>query len=116
MPRVKAREQPEIVEVQEVSKKRDKVQIFQEKADQLFKRSNLMSQRMNAFLKSSTEYFVEMKKDTKDMLETLEAVKKTNEEVDSTLCKVLLAIRQNEYLQAWHPEHDVSNPFIKKPR
>lgn len=27
--------------------------------------------------------------------------------VDESLCNVLLAIRQNEYLQAWHPEqHD----------
>lgn len=34
---------------------------------------------------------------------TLKAIKETNENVDETLCNVLLAIRQNEYLQSWHP-------------
>jgi F0F1-type ATP synthase delta subunit len=35
---------------------------------------------------------------------SLKAVSKTNENVEETLGNVLLAIRQNEYLQAWHPE------------
>lgn len=34
----------------------------------------------------------------------LKAVTKSNENVEETLGNVLLAIRQNEYLQAWHPE------------
>ena len=33
----------------------------------------------------------------------LEDIKKTNEIVEESLCNVLLAIRQNEYLQAWYP-------------
>lgn len=33
----------------------------------------------------------------------LQDVKHTNENVEETLCNVLVAIRQNEYLQAWHP-------------
>lgn len=35
---------------------------------------------------------------------TLKEIKSTNENVEETLANVLLAIRQNEYLQAWHPE------------
>jgi len=33
----------------------------------------------------------------------LNALQKSNSNVEETLCNVLLAIRQNEYLQAWHP-------------
>jgi len=35
---------------------------------------------------------------------SLKAIKETNDNVEETLGNVLLAIRQNEYLQAWHPE------------
>jgi hypothetical protein len=35
--------------------------------------------------------------------EDIQKVVKLNEMVDETLCNVLLAIRQNEYLQAWYP-------------
>ena len=72
----------------------------------------MLYQRMNSFLKNATGYLVEIRKENKDMIDFLESVKKTNENVDETLCKVLLAIRQNEYLQAWYPEKDPSNPFI----
>lgn len=34
---------------------------------------------------------------------TLDRVIRICENVDETLCNVLLAIRQNEYLQAWYP-------------
>jgi hypothetical protein len=33
----------------------------------------------------------------------LEKMLEVNRSVDETLCNVLLAIRQNEYLQAWYP-------------
>jgi hypothetical protein len=33
----------------------------------------------------------------------LNELKKSNQNVDETLCNVLLAIRQNEFLQAWYP-------------
>lgn len=35
--------------------------------------------------------------------ETLREILKVSENADETLCNVLLAIRQNEYLQAWYP-------------
>jgi len=36
--------------------------------------------------------------------EYLKSLEKSNENVNETLLNVLLAIRQNEYLQAWYPE------------
>ena|ERR1700722_738102 len=33
----------------------------------------------------------------------LNELKKSNQNVDETLCNVLLAIRQKEFLQAWYP-------------
>lgn len=33
----------------------------------------------------------------------LKALKQSNENVEETLANVLLAIKQNEYLQAWYP-------------
>ncbi len=33
----------------------------------------------------------------------LDTLKKQNETLDETVCNVLLAIRQNEYVQAWYP-------------
>lgn len=47
---------------------------------------------------------------TKVVLEALKAhakamdgMKRSHESLDETVCNVLLAIRQNEYLQAWYP-------------
>lgn len=34
----------------------------------------------------------------------LEKIEKSNENMDETLANVLLAIKQNEYLQAWYPK------------
>lgn len=34
----------------------------------------------------------------------IKEISEVNKCVDETLCNVLLAIRQNEYLQAWYPE------------
>ena len=62
----------------------------------------------NAFYRRTEVSFVRM---LKSLREEREDVKKVLQEatsllqnVDSTLCNVLLAIRQNEYLQAWYPK------------
>ena len=39
-----------------------------------------------------------------DYRTTLDKMQETNQTAEETLCNVLLAIRQNEYLQAWYPE------------
>lgn len=36
--------------------------------------------------------------------DALDRICKLNEEVEATLCNVMLAIKQNSYLQAWYPE------------
>lgn len=46
----------------------------------------------------------EIKKEKDDNYGLMKKVIYTNECVDQTLCNVLLAIRQNEYLQAWYPD------------
>jgi hypothetical protein len=94
-------------------RKKPKLSKFEQKIDGFVNKNIFLHKRMNAFLKEGMEFLIEIKKDIKEMKELLGSVKNTNEEVDSTLCKVLLAIRQNEYLQAWHPDKDPSNPFIK---
>lgn len=53
---------------------------------------------------------------------TLKEIQARHEIVEDTLCNVLLAIRQNEYLQAWYPEQKGypaqkvvgQHPFVKK--
>jgi hypothetical protein len=44
--------------------------------------------------------------------ETLGRILEVNQTVEQTLCKVLLAIRQNEYLQAWYPSKE--NSVVEK--
>ena len=44
-----------------------------------------------------------LKRESKDLRDFIEEVSKTNANVDETLGNVLLAIRQNEYLQAHYP-------------
>ena len=61
--------------------------------------------------KAAIELLIRRNEDlTKVVLETvkqhqksLDAMKKACDTTDETLCNVLLAIRQNEYLQAWYP-------------
>lgn len=47
---------------------------------------------------------LDIKKENSDTRKIVEEGRVLNENVDATLCNVLLAIRQNEYLQAWYPE------------
>lgn len=36
--------------------------------------------------------------------QTLDRICKLNEEIEATICNVMIAIKQNSYLQAWYPE------------
>ena len=56
------------------------------------------------FMRQIKREFAELKTEMAEHRKFLGKVQKVNEAVDETLCKVLLAIRQNEYLQAWYPE------------
>lgn len=65
-------------------------------------------------LKDARKILADMKKKEERILKKIESILeghalllseilKVNRNVDETLCNVLLAIRQNEYLQAWYP-------------
>lgn len=60
--------------------------------------------RNDTFIKKTSLSVTELVKKMKEFEEIIKKVKTTNENVDESLCNVLLAIRQNEYLQAWYPE------------
>lgn len=40
----------------------------------------------------------------KECADTLDRICKLNEQIEATICNVMLAIKQNSYLQAWYPE------------
>lgn len=44
--------------------------------------------------------------------EVLIKILDVNRNVDETLCNILLAIRQNEYLQAWYPKKEENTPHV----
>lgn len=58
-------------------------------------------QKMN---KAMTEALFDITKQMKSYSDKVDGIKKVIEDAEDTLCNVLLAIRQNEYLQAWYPE------------
>lgn len=39
-----------------------------------------------------------------ECLDTLKDICKLNEEIEATMCNIMLAIKQNSFLQAWYPE------------
>ena len=45
-----------------------------------------------------------IKKDHEKHKNIMKEISSTNKNVEETVCNVLLAIRQNEYLQAYYPE------------
>jgi hypothetical protein len=49
-------------------------------------------------------FLLDIKKSFKEHLSVMKETLKVNECAEETLGNVLLAIRQNEYLQAWYPE------------
>lgn len=55
------------------------------------------------FMNSWNKTMLEMKKCMDEHEKILSRIARTNENAEETLCNVLLAIRQNEYLQAWYP-------------
>jgi N-glycosylase/DNA lyase len=55
-------------------------------------------------LKEYFEMFRELRKLLREYQDFLKKSTSTNENIEKTLLNVLLAIRQNEYLQAWYPE------------
>ena len=56
-----------------------------------------------ALVKKNNNMLTEMHRRVHDHEKLLKRIAYTNECVDESLCNVLMAIRQNEYLHAWYP-------------
>lgn len=54
-------------------------------------------------LSKHEKVLAEMKKEQDSHKEFLDSILRSNQNLDETVCNVLLAIRQNEYLQAYYP-------------
>lgn len=79
--------------------------IFIEKAHKFYKKGDAIFKQMTNFLNETSEYVLKLKKENIEIKSFLQKTMDLHENVDRTLCKVLLAISQNEYLQAWYPDH-----------
>lgn len=55
------------------------------------------------FVDESQKVFSEIKRILKNHDQRITKITEINDNIDTTLANVLLAIRQNEYLQAWYP-------------
>ena len=60
------------------------------------------SSHLSRFNQKTYEMF---EKKMKKIVEDIEKITRKNEVIEEVLTNVLLAIRQNEYLQAWYPPH-----------
>lgn len=77
------------------------------KKQRVAKESNFLERDYKNLLKKVREIarsvlFISEK--VKDFEAIMKSVQYTNENADTTLCKVLHAIRQNQFLNAWYPE------------
>jgi hypothetical protein len=59
--------------------------------------------RTKEMLKSIDDLAVVILESNKSLQKSMDGMKRSHESLDETVCNVLLAIRQNEYLQAWYP-------------
>jgi hypothetical protein len=63
-----------------------------------------LAREAGVFIRRVKKEMAEMRKEMQQHKDFLNKILEVNKCIDETLCKVLLAIRQNEYLQAWYPE------------
>jgi hypothetical protein len=69
----------------------------------MLKSSKRLNREAAVFMRRIKKDTVAMRKEVSDHRSFLEKILSVNQMVEETLCKVLLAINQNEYLQAWYP-------------
>jgi len=79
-------------------------ELLGESVAHLTRQINRIANEMAVFTKQACSMGRELVKKVDDYEKNLKKITKVNECVDETLCKVLLAIKQNEYLQAWYPD------------
>jgi DNA repair exonuclease SbcCD ATPase subunit len=79
-----------------------------QKLENLCAQAEVLFDRLSNFIKSVDKNLAEVRKDVKENRELMREVKKNSEHVANGAYNILLAIRQNEYLQAWYPEKSTS--------
>ncbi len=119
----KAEKKIEIKE--EIKEEKETLEDVRDQAKEFFKKSNKDVREMMAYLKASSketnrevremsQYLKDWIKVADNKLKNIDSkltvyekkmveLTKLNDSIDETLGNVLLAIRQNEYLQAWYP-------------
>lgn len=80
---------------------RDDYRKFVKKADAFFSKITV---EFNHLKKENISCLLHMKRELDEHKEALKIIGKISDSAEETLCNVLLAIRQNEYLQAYYPE------------
>lgn len=68
-----------------------------------FKKVKILGETFDENLKNTQDFFKQMMEQLSSQTNILQKVVDINTNVEETLCNVLVAIRQNEYLQAWYP-------------
>lgn len=76
---------------------------FLEDTHDFLKQGKRMYKEVSVFLRKANKLMLEAKKDQRKQEDFLSKIAYTNENVEETLCNVLLAIRQCEFLKAWYP-------------
>jgi len=96
--------QEELIDLKEqIEKFKQQMRSEKAKFDAIFKRCEGMVQHVRKKIDSHDKTLLEVKKENIRHTQFLEKILKSHEILDKTVCNVLLAIRQNEYLQAWYP-------------
>lgn len=68
-----------------------------------------LNNNVDRYTKSCEKLWIDIRKTLKEQSESLKEIANTNSNIDETQCNVLLAIRQNEYLQAqYEAQHGYS--------
>ena len=83
----------------------ERLAILEAQVSLMLKQSKRLAREAAVFMRRVKKEMVAMRKENADHRSFLEQILSVNQTVEETLCKVLLAIRQNEYLQDWYPDH-----------
>lgn len=81
-----------------------RIRNLESQVDLMAKEAKRFRREAGAFMRRVKKEMTAIARENRDHRAFLENILEVNKCVDETLCKVLLAIRQNEYLQAWYPE------------
>lgn len=78
---------------------------FEEKSEKITKNSRIILAKVDKLFKRATKYESSSTDLLQSLCKTFEKIYEVHSSMEETLMNVLLAIRQNESLQAWYPAH-----------